>query len=70
MSGAGLHEPHAIWFERLQHAFDRGLLEDGEVFRGTSLPLPRERSSTINELAEAIKSLPPDEIDLVSTRLL
>jgi peptidoglycan/xylan/chitin deacetylase (PgdA/CDA1 family) len=68
LAGASLDRPYAFWYERLQHAYERGLLDPGGPL--ADLPGSSPRPSSINVVAEAIKDLPPDEYDRVGDRLL
>jgi peptidoglycan/xylan/chitin deacetylase (PgdA/CDA1 family) len=63
LSGASLREPFAFWYERLQLAVDRGVLDQEELL--TEAP-PSERPripADIHQLGEAVKSMPPRQRD-------
>jgi peptidoglycan/xylan/chitin deacetylase (PgdA/CDA1 family) len=62
--GASLDGPFAFWWERLQRAFDAGLLTGAERERLTG-----DANALIHRVASAIQQLEPEERDDVSRRL-
>jgi peptidoglycan/xylan/chitin deacetylase (PgdA/CDA1 family) len=70
LSGASLERPFAFWYDRLQLAYDRGLVPDAEPIPGLPEPLARSQPTAIHATAEAIKQLEPDEYDRVAEQLL
>jgi peptidoglycan/xylan/chitin deacetylase (PgdA/CDA1 family) len=69
LTGAYLNGPHAFWWEPLQLAFDRGLINRGELDRiwPATVPAPAGR---IHDVAKAIQEMPPDEREALNRRML
>jgi peptidoglycan/xylan/chitin deacetylase (PgdA/CDA1 family) len=68
LSGASLSKPFAFWWERLQHAFDRGLVDEHDF--DTDAPAVREEAPGIRHVASTIEAMPPDQRDRMAERLL
>jgi peptidoglycan/xylan/chitin deacetylase (PgdA/CDA1 family) len=66
LSGRSLDRPLAPWWDRLERAAALGVGDLAEVALGEPVA---GGEPTVTELAETITSLPPDERDLVSSRL-
>ena len=68
LCGASLERPHRFWWERLQRAWDRGLVDEQLLgalgVRSTSAERP-----PIRTVAAAIQALPPDRRDLLAGEL-
>lgn len=69
LTGAYMEGPHAFWWELLQPAFDRGMLNDGELERvwPESVPVPSERR--IHDVAVAIQEMPRTEREALAGRV-
>jgi peptidoglycan/xylan/chitin deacetylase (PgdA/CDA1 family) len=72
LSGASLDGPFRFWWERLQAAWDRGLVDGALVdeWMGPHSGPGRPSSATIHEAAARIQALPRRERDAVAQRLL
>jgi peptidoglycan/xylan/chitin deacetylase (PgdA/CDA1 family) len=68
LSGASLSAPFAFWWERLQLAFDRGLLEEQELREWTGTA--QSGATDIRTVARAVEAMPSDERERVSRDLL
>ena len=70
LSGASLVEPYAFWWERLQLAFDCGLLDIGSLIPPpASEPARRRSAESIHELARRIEELQPADRAAVAAAL-
>lgn len=68
LTGASMSGPFAFWWERLQRAFDRGLVDEGDF--DPNAPTMREEPPGIRRVASAIEAMPPRERDRISESLL
>jgi peptidoglycan/xylan/chitin deacetylase (PgdA/CDA1 family) len=70
LSGASLSRPFAFWWERLQVAFDRGLLGADELRLWAGPGPASTRQPDIRTVARAIEAMPPERRDQVADGLL
>jgi peptidoglycan/xylan/chitin deacetylase (PgdA/CDA1 family) len=70
LTGATLDAPRSFWWERLQAAIDRGLSPADPLLAPARERLGARGASTIHELAEGVRTLPPAERDALSVSLL
>jgi peptidoglycan/xylan/chitin deacetylase (PgdA/CDA1 family) len=70
LTGAHLHGAHVFWWESLQLAFDRGLVDSGALDRIWPETVPAPAGGRIHDVALAIQKMPRDEREAVNLRLL
>jgi peptidoglycan/xylan/chitin deacetylase (PgdA/CDA1 family) len=70
LSGASLSAPFAFWWERLQLAFDSGVLEEEAVSPWIGSSAKRSGGTDIHTVAQAIEAMPPDRREVVARELL
>jgi peptidoglycan/xylan/chitin deacetylase (PgdA/CDA1 family) len=68
LCGASLESAHEFWWERLQRAWDRGLV-DGRLLEELDAVAPAAGQSAIRHTAAAIQRLPPQRREALSEQL-
>lgn len=65
LNGASLHEPHPLWFETVQSAYDRGLLGPPRAIHDEAARIQRlpaaERQALVRELRQRLGGVEGDE---------
>jgi peptidoglycan/xylan/chitin deacetylase (PgdA/CDA1 family) len=70
LSGRSLSAPFAFWWERLQIAFDRGLLGRDELRQWAGTIAPSPAPTDIHAVAGAIEAMPAEQRERVAQVLL